>query len=133
VARVDQRLADASAALATLDELVARDDLSVAERDGAILRFVYTVEAIWKAAALLLEQAEGVAVGSPGGAIRESRQVGWIGDEDAEALLKLAKERNLAVHMYRETIGEVIASHLVVHAALLHRWLAALIARASRL
>ena len=131
MARIKERLAEASAALSTLDELAGRDDLSVAERDGAILRLVYTVEAIWKTAALLLDEAEGIAVGSPGGAIRESRQVGWLSDEDAEALLKMAKERNLAVHMYRQAIGEEIASHLVQHAALLHRWLAALQQRAA--
>ncbi len=131
MARVEERLAEASSALATLDELVVRSDLSIAERDGAILRLVYTVEAVWKAAALLLEETEGIAIGSPGGAIRESRQGGWLGDEDAEALLELAKERNLAVHMYRQAIGEQIASHLVGHAALLRRWLDALKARAA--
>jgi len=125
LARIEERLTDASAALATLVELVARDDLSLAERDGAILRLIYTVEAMWKAAALLLEE-EGIAVGSPRGAIRESRQVGWLSDEDAEALLKMAKERNLAVHMYRQAIGEEIASHLAGHAKLLQGWLAAL-------
>jgi hypothetical protein len=76
----------------------------------------------------LLEE-EGIAVGSPRGAIRESRQVGWLGDDDAEALLELAKERNLTVHMYRQAIGEAIASHLVGHAAVLHRWLDALARR----
>jgi len=130
VARIEERLVEASAAFATLDELVGREGLSLAERDGAILRLIYTVEAIWKAAALLLEE-EGIPVGSPGGAIRESRQVGWISDEDAEALLRLAKERNLAVHMYRQAIGEEIASHLTGHAALLRRWLDALQQRAA--
>jgi uncharacterized protein YutE (UPF0331/DUF86 family) len=130
LARIEEHLAEASAALAALDELVVRNDLSLAERDGAILRLVYTVEAIWKAAALLLEE-EGIAVGSPRGAIRESRQVGWLSDDDAEALLELAKERNLTVHMYRPAIGKAIASHLVGHAAVLHRWLDALVKRAG--
>jgi hypothetical protein len=35
MARLDERLADASAALASLDELVNQDELSLAERDGA--------------------------------------------------------------------------------------------------
>jgi uncharacterized protein YutE (UPF0331/DUF86 family) len=130
LARVDERLTEAAAALSTLDELVVRDDLNLAERDGAILRLVYTVEAIWKAAAALLEN-EGIAIGSPRGAIVESRQVGWISDGDAEALLKLAKERNLTVHMYRREIGNTVASHLVEHAALLRRWLDALRQRAA--
>lgn len=130
MARIKERVAEASAALATLDELATRDDLTLVERDGAILRLVYTVEAIWKAAALLLEE-EGIPVGSPRAAIRESRQVGWINDGDAEALLDLAKERNLIVHMYRQAIGEAIASHLAERAALLRRWLDALRQRAD--
>ena len=130
MARIDERLTEAAAALNTLDELVARSDLNLAERDGAILRLVYTVEAIWKTAALLLQE-EGITVGSPRGAIVESRQVGWISDNDAEALLALARERNLAVHMYRQGIGEAVASHLVGHAAVLRRWLAAMRQRAA--
>lgn len=126
MARIEERLAEGSAALATLDELAGRDDLSLAERDGAILRLVYTFEAIWKAAALLLESSERIEVGSPGGTIRACRQVGWLDDEDAEAMLKLATERNLTVHMYKQTIGQAIASHLAAHAALLRRWLDAL-------
>ncbi|HWB49279.1 MAG TPA: nucleotidyltransferase substrate binding protein [Stellaceae bacterium] len=125
MARIDDRLVEASAALATLDELMARNDLNLAERDGAILRLVYTFEAIWKAAALLLDR-EGISIGSPRGAIVECRQVGWVGDGDAETLLKLAKQRNLTVHMYRQEIGEEIASHLRIYAIALGIWLDAL-------
>jgi hypothetical protein len=131
MARIEERLAEAAAALGTLDELAGRNDLSLAERDGAILRLVYTFEAIWKAAALLLEEREHIAIGSPGAVIRASRQVGWLSDQDAEAALKIAQERNLTVHMYRKAIGEAVASHLAAHAVLLRRWLAALQARAD--
>ena len=58
MARLKERLADAEGALATLEEAAGRDDLSVLERDGAILRLVYTFEAMWKTAALLLEEQE---------------------------------------------------------------------------
>ena len=131
MARLEQRLDEAAAALATLDELAGRNDLSLAERDGAILRLVYTFEAIWKAAALLLDERERIAIGSPGAAIRASRQVGWLSDEDAEALLKIAQERNLTVHMCRRAIGEAVASHLADHAMRLRRWLDALQRRAT--
>jgi hypothetical protein len=75
MARLDERLAEAEAALATLEEAAlatleeaaGRDDLSVLERDGAILRLVYTFEAMWKTAALLLEEQEGLSVSSPKG------------------------------------------------------------------
>jgi hypothetical protein len=48
MARLTELLSEAAAALASLDELASRDTLSLAERDGAILRLVYTFEAIWK-------------------------------------------------------------------------------------
>jgi len=131
MAGVEERLAEATAALASLDELTKRDDLSLAERDGAILRLVYTFEAIWKAAVLVLEQREGIAAASPNATIRASRRLSWLSDDDTEATLKLAQERNLAVHMYRQAIGEAIAPHLADHAALLRRWLDALIRRAE--
>jgi hypothetical protein len=49
VARVERRLAEAEAALASLDEAVARASASLIERDSAIPRLIYTFEAVWKA------------------------------------------------------------------------------------
>ena len=126
MARLDERLADAQAALATLEELANRDSLSIAERDGAILRLVYTFEAIWKAAALLLEEKDGIAVGSPKGAIRASRRVKLLNDGDTEAAIRVADDRNLTVHLYKQDLGEALAQRLAGHAAVLRRWLDAL-------
>ena len=50
-----KRLADAGAALATLDEAVAIGHRSRIERDGAVLRLVYTFEAVWQVCQQLLE------------------------------------------------------------------------------
>lgn len=131
MARIEERLADAQAALATLEELVNRDTLSIAERDGAILRLVYTFEAVWKAAALVLEQREGIVVGSPKAAIRGSRRAGLLDDDDTEDAIKIADDRNLTVHMYKQDLGKEIAVRLAGHAAVLHRWLDALKERAA--
>ena len=129
MARLEERLADGQAALATLEELVSRDNLSIAERDGAILRLVYTFEAVWKAAALFLEQKEGIAVGSPKAAIRASRRVRLLSDTDTEEAIRIADDGNLTVHMYKQDIGEAIAARLAAHAAVMRRWLDALQAR----
>jgi hypothetical protein len=126
MARLDQRLTEAADALASLEELTSNTDLSLAERDGAILRLVYTFEAVWKAAMPLLEASEGISVASPNATIRAARRVGWLSDPDAEAALRLAQDRNLTVHMYHKEIGEQIGSRLAAHAALLRRWLEAL-------
>jgi hypothetical protein len=131
MARLGERLADAQAALVTLEEFAGRDRLSVIERDGAILRLVFTFEAIWKAAAALLEEQEGIAATSPKAAIRASRQASLLSDEDAEEAIRIADDRNLAVHMYRQELGAAVAERLAGHAVVLHRWLGALLQRAE--
>jgi len=132
MARLDERLADAKAALATLDELVNRDELSLAERDGAFFRFVYTFEAIWRAAALLLEEAEGVVVrGTPKDVIRASRRAELLTDEDAEQAIRMTDDRNQTVHMYKEELGDELAERLPRYTAVMHRWLNALSDRAG--
>jgi len=40
--------------------------------------------------------------------------------------MKIGRDRNLAVHMYRGNIGEEIELRLADHAAVLRRWLRAL-------
>jgi uncharacterized protein YutE (UPF0331/DUF86 family) len=126
VAGVARRLAEADAALATLDEAVARASSSLIERDSAILRLIYTFEAVWKACQHLLAERENIEVASPNGAIRAARRLGWILDEDARAATRVGQDRNLAVHMYRGQLGEEIEERLTNHAAVLRRWLDAL-------
>jgi hypothetical protein len=89
------------------------------ERDCAILRLIYTFEAVWKACQQLLAEREGIDIASPNAAIRAARRVGWLSDGDG-------RDRNLAVHMYRSHIGEEIGERLAAHAAVLCRWLVAL-------
>jgi uncharacterized protein YutE (UPF0331/DUF86 family) len=129
--RLERRLADAAAALATLDELVGKSERTLVERDSAVLRLIYSYEAVWKACQKVLAALENVSTASPNTAIRAARALGWLSDEDARAAIKLGEERNLAVHMYREEVGAQIEQHLAAHAALLHRWLDALKERAA--
>src|SRR5271169_3794991 len=129
--RLDRRLAEAAAALATLDELAGKSERTLVERDGAILRLIYSYEAIWKACQKVLSTLENVSAASPNAAIRAARALGWLSDADARAAIKLGEERNLAIHMCREKVGQRIEEHLAAHAELLRRWLAALQARAA--
>jgi uncharacterized protein YutE (UPF0331/DUF86 family) len=131
VARLEARLAEAEAALATLDEAVGKEPRSLMERDGAILRLIYTFEAAWKACQQLLAESEDTEVASANTTIRAARRLGWLSDEDAEAAIKIGRDRNLAVHMYRGRIGAEIDERLAGHAALLRRWLEALRKRAA--
>lgn len=126
MARLELRLKEADDALATLDELVSAPPRSLAERDGAILRFIYTFEAVWKAAALLLHSAEAVEVGSPMACIRACGRLGWLAEAEAEIALQMALDRNLAVHMYKSQIAEEVFGRLPAYVAVLKAWLQAL-------
>lgn len=126
MAGLEVRLAEAEAALATLDEVVNQPHLTLVERDGAILRLIYTFEAVWKATQQLLADSEGISVASPNATIRAARRLGWLSDEDAGAAFDIGNDGNLAVHMYRGEIGVEIAKRLAAHADLLRRWLSAL-------
>ena len=124
--RLSERLAEAEAALASLDELARRPTRSVVERDAAIMRFTYTFEAVWKTAQRYLQEHEGLDVGSPKQAIRASRRIGLVTDEQAEAALRMADDRNLVVHVYREAVAQDLDSRLPAHAVTLAAWLAAM-------
>jgi uncharacterized protein YutE (UPF0331/DUF86 family) len=126
VAGLERRLAEGEAALATLDEAIAKTPRSLMERDSAILRLIYTFEAVWKTCQQLLAEREGVEVASPNSTIRAARRLGWLSDEDAQTAIGIGRDRNLAVHMYRGAIGAEIAQRLAAHAAVLRRWLEAL-------
>ena len=129
--RIDRRLAEAAAALATLDELAGKAERTLVERDSAVLRLIYSFEAVWKACQKMLAAMENVSAVSPNATIRAARALAWPSDEDAEAAIKLGEERNLAVDMYRDQVGQQMGAHLAAHAALLRRWLAALRQRAA--
>jgi prephenate dehydratase len=120
MAGLEARLAQAEAALATLDDVLGEAKRSLVARDSAILRLIYSFEAVWKACQELLAQHEGLDVASPNPTIRAARRLGRLSDEDAQAMA-VGRDRNLAVHMYRGEIGAEIARHLVAHVGLLRR------------
>ena len=98
--RLRQRLALAQAAFASLKEILRKSPPSLIERDAAIQRFEYTVEAVWRAAQRHLEVIEGFSAGSPKAAIRMCREVGLLDDEQATRALEMVDDRNLTVHTY---------------------------------
>ena len=124
--RLSERLAEAEAALATMDELVRRTRRSVVDRDAALMRFTYTFEAVGKTAQRYLYEHEGLDIGSPKQAVRASRRTGLLTDEQAEAALRMADDRNLVVHVYREAVARDLDSRLAAHASTLTAWVAAM-------
>ncbi len=90
--KVDKALSQLEVAL----QLKTPNDL---ERDGAIQRFEYTIELLWKTAKKTLEE-NGVFALTPKDVIREMASVGWI--DNPKDFLAYLKMRNETSHTYAE-------------------------------
>ena len=124
--RLEERLEIAGRAYATLSDILTADVPPTVRRDAAIIRLVYTFEAVWKAAQRFLADIEGVEVGTPNGVIRGCRDTGLLKDVETEAALAITRDRNLSVHIYNEELAEQIFSRLPGHVRVLATWLEAM-------
>ena len=130
--RLRERLTVARRAVQTFSELALLPRPTTTERDAAIQRFEYSVEAVWKAAQRFLLVVEGVDVGSPKSAIRASREAGLLSLDQAEAALVMADDRNLTAHTYNEAVAIAIFGRIPGHLRTLETWLAAMTERVPR-
>jgi hypothetical protein len=131
VRSLETQLGEAEAALARLDEVVRWEPRSPVERDGAILRLIYTFAVVCRACQHLLAEHEGIQAQCPNAAIRAARGLDWLSYADADAAIQACRDRDLTFEMYRPGVGDDIATRLVDHAAVLRRWLEALQRRAT--
>lgn len=115
MARVSQRLEDATHALDRLEEAAYLEHPSDLERDGAIQRFEFTVEAFWKAIQAYLLDQEGVECGSPKHCVRALGESGYASAIEVSALLAMVDDRNLSSHTYREKLAREIFSRVASH------------------
>ena len=113
-------LSQAEAVLATLEAALALP-LTDISRDSAILRFVYSFEAIWKAAQLC--PAQGEESGSPAGVFRGWFESGLVDAPEMDEWLTMATDRYLAVRTYDEELAQELYGRLAGHAQLMRRWL----------
>lgn len=121
--RVKERVDEAMQALATLDKLVGLPKPTDVERDAAIQRFEYTFEMAWKAAQAYVTDQGLLEASSPKSVIRASFKSGLFDEETAEELMKMANDRNLTVHTYKEEFAIQLYTRFAGHAALLRLWL----------
>ena len=124
--RLKQRLESASRAYDTLRAVAALDLPDRERRDVAIMRFIYTFEAVWKLAQAYLREHEGIEAASPKSCVRSSFDLALLSAEDTESALVMADDRNLAVHIYIELLAEAIRSRMSGHVAVLGTWLDAI-------
>ncbi len=113
----------ASQVLITLQKALQLSEVSDLERDGAIQRFEYTFEALWKAGRHFLREYAGLDVASPKEVIRSCREVGLLTLDETKHALEMAQDRNLTSHTYDPTIAEDIFKRLGGRALLMEKWL----------
>lgn len=119
MAHLSQRLQEAGEALARLQDAASLASPSELERDGAIQRFEFTVEAFWKAVRTYLLEQEGLECGSPKGCLRALGEAGYADAEEVVGLLAMVDDRNLTSHTYREKLAQEIFSRLEGHHGLM--------------
>lgn len=129
--RLAERLAIAGRALGTLQELADKQKVTKVERDAAIQRFEYSVEAVWKAVQLYLREREGLDPGSPKGVVRASHQIGALSEDDAKLALEMIDDRNRTVHTDNEALAEAIYGRIHHYARLMEKWLEAVARRSD--
>lgn len=121
--RSNERIEAARKAMLAFQEVMHIENPTTIERDAAIQRFEFTFEAVWKAAKQVLFDREGIDAGSPKGAIRSCREVGFLTDEQTITALEMVDDRNLTVHTYNEKLAVEIYSRLRTYREILERWL----------
>ncbi|MBC7074795.1 MAG: nucleotidyltransferase substrate binding protein [Syntrophomonadaceae bacterium] len=124
--RLRRRIATAGKALDTLRELAVIENPSRVERDAAIQRFEYTVEAAWKAGQHYLREVEGLEIGSPKGVIRRLHETGLLREDETALALEMIDDRNLTVHTYNEPLAEEIFKRIRIYVPLLQEWIRAM-------
>lgn len=117
--RLKERIRVASATVTTLEEALAIAVPSTLERDGAIQRFEYSFEAVWKAGQRYLSELEGTVVNSPKQCMRALGRVGVLSVDETRATLEMVDDGNNTVHTYNEALAAVIHARLPGHAVLL--------------
>lgn len=100
---------DFEKAVRRLEEVLHEEKTTIL-RDAAIKRFEIAFDLAWKALKAFLQENHNLSCVSPKTCFREAYRVGLIG-YDAE-WLKLADDRNLTAHTYKEALAERIYREL---------------------
>lgn len=122
MAALNKRLAAAGRALARLQEITQKDELSEIERDGFIQRFEFSFEILWKCGREYLLSVHGLEAASPKKVIRLLRETGLFNDQEAQAALEMVDDRNMTVHTYDEVFAREMIQRIYRYAPLLEEW-----------
>ncbi|MBI4656220.1 MAG: nucleotidyltransferase substrate binding protein [Elusimicrobia bacterium] len=117
--RLKERMAESIRAWRMLNKALLVRKPSILERDGAIQRFEFTFESVWKTSQLYLKEAESITANSPKACIRTLGETGILSETETIQALAMANDRNLTAHTYIESVAKHIYGKLKKHAVLL--------------
>lgn len=101
-------LEDFKKTIARLEEVLSLEETKI-NRDSAIKRFELCFDLAWKTIKVHAKE-KGVECNSPRDCIKTAFQLKLI--EYDENWLKIIKDRNLTVHIYKEECADQVYSHL---------------------
>lgn len=107
--RWKQRFTHYKKAFSLLEQTMAIDRPSDAERAGLIQFFEMTFELAWKVLKDYLEE-EGFSTASPRDTVKQAFQAGLIGD--GHVWMEALKDRNLTVHTYEEKLALAVEKRI---------------------
>jgi nucleotidyltransferase substrate binding protein (TIGR01987 family) len=107
--RWKQRFAHFKKAYTLLEQTIAINDPSNAERAGLIQFFEMSFELAWKVLKDYLEE-EGFRVISPRDTVKQAFQAGLV--VDGHIWMEALKDRNLTVHTYEEKIAIAVEKRI---------------------
>ena len=81
------------------------------EKDGAIQRFEFSFELLWKTIKIFLRD-NGIEVKTPKETLREAFRVGWIKEE--KIFLDMLEDRNMTSHIYDKETSEEIFQRIKI-------------------
>jgi len=94
--------------------------------ESEIKRFEICVDTLWKYLKLYLEIKKGMIQTSPKPVFRECLRAQIISDEkDIAFAIKMVDARNLATHIYKEEVADLIHAQIADHYVLMTKFLAA--------
>jgi nucleotidyltransferase substrate binding protein (TIGR01987 family) len=108
--RWQQRFAHFRQAFVLLEQTLAIEHPSDAERAGLIQFFEMSFELAWKVLKDYLE-AEGFTVVSPRDSIKQAFQMGLL--DDGRVWLEALQDRNLTMHIYEAKIAEAVEHKII--------------------
>jgi len=95
---------------------IVHEKKTIVNRDATLKQFEFTVELAWKTIKRFLRE-KGIDCRSPRDCLEEGFKYGLV--EDNEKWMDMIKDRNIIVHLYSETVANIIYKRIKSYAKML--------------